>query len=114
MAKLSISSNINKGIAVLKLSGSLDAYTAMDLERVFDNMINQSIVNFLIVCSELEFVSSSGLGVLLIKLGDLEKKNGIIKISGLNESVKRIFELTGCSEIFDVYNSEEEAISSFK
>lgn len=71
---------------------------------------NENVVVDLSVC---EFVDSSFLGALVAGLKKATMKSGDLKIVGLKPPVKAMFELTRLYRIFDIYDNQEEALSSF-
>jgi phosphoserine phosphatase RsbU/P len=64
--------------------------------------------------SEVEFIDSSGLGVILSCYRHVSAANGSFRICCLSEQVRTLFELVRMHRIFDVYGSCEEAMLSFK
>lgn len=59
------------------------------------------------------FIDSSGLGVLLFALKRLNQKGGELKICNVTKPVRVLFELVRLHQIMEVYNSREEALTSF-
>lgn len=72
--------------------------------------INKKIVLDISKCS---FVDSVFLGALVIFLKKLLSQGGELKLVGLQRIVRDMFELTRMSKIFGLYDSVEEAVSSF-
>lgn len=63
---------------------------------------------------ELRFVDSSGLGAIISSLRKLNASGGDLKLFGMNKSVRALFELVRMHRIFDILNTQEEAIRSFE
>ncbi len=63
--------------------------------------------------SEVEFIDSSGLGVILSCYRHLQSSSGDLKLCCLNDQVRMLFELVRMHRIFDIYGTREEALSSF-
>ncbi len=63
--------------------------------------------------SEVDFIDSSGLGVILSCYRHLQAASGDLKLCCLNEQVRTLFELVRMHRIFDIYSTSEEALSSF-
>lgn len=83
---------------VLKLAGRLDTITAKD----FSSNIGQFMPdggNLQIDCTELDYVSSAGLRVLLMVQKTLMAKGGKLILQGLKAEVRNVFEMTGFSNI---------------
>jgi phosphoserine phosphatase RsbU/P len=64
--------------------------------------------------SEVEFIDSSGLGVILSCYRHLNAANGDLKLCCLNEQVRSLFELVRMHRIFDIYKTREEALNSYR
>jgi len=60
-----------------------------------------------------EFVDSSGCGTLMSCLRKVKMNDGILKICNLTPQVTEIFRLIQLHTVFDIYDSVEEAVSSF-
>jgi len=61
----------------------------------------------------LQFVDSSGLGVLLSCLRDLHGRGGDLRLFGMTRPVRSLFELVRMHRVFEIYNTREEAVRSF-
>ncbi len=64
--------------------------------------------------SRVEFIDSSGLGALVSSLRLAHGMNAEIKLFGLRKPVRALFELVKMHRVFEVFNSADEAISSYK
>ena len=84
----------------LVLTGRLDTSTAPKLEEKVKTSI-EGTENLILDFTELEYISSAGLRVLLSTL-KMMKNQGSMKIINVNETVKEIFEITGFSDILTV------------
>jgi len=91
--------------ATVEISGQLKN----DLVSRIDDGSNRIVVDL----SQTNFVDSSFLGVLVAGLKKATINNGDLKISGLQESVQALFELTRLYRIFDIFDNKEDAIKSF-
>ena len=88
------------GTLTLAVEGRLDTTTSPELEAELNNSI-ADIKNLIFDFKKLEYISSSGLRVLLKAQ---KKMNGIgsMKICGASELVKEVFEVTGFSDILTI------------
>ncbi len=85
---------------VISLEGRLDTTTAPSFEAVI-NTISDSVKNLVIDMHNVEYVSSAGLRVLLA----IQKKMnnvGTLKLTGVNETVMEVFQMTGFSDILKI------------
>ena len=83
---------------VILLSGRFDASQVPKATEVFNGISESCTVD----CQKLEYISSAGLGVLLMTQKRLmDSKNGI-KIINLNKHIKDIFQYAGFDKIFEL------------
>lgn len=97
---MTINKNQNGSDMVLSLEGRLDTTTAPELESVVKNQLD-GIQKLTIDMSQLEYISSAGLRVLLSAQKLMNKKEGM-KITGCSEEIMEIFDITGFSDILDI------------
>lgn len=110
------SSNIDAGgvnVARVKIDGYLDSSTFPRLREHLDQLIQDQQYNCLLDLSDLDYISSAGLGVLMQMLRQVRENNGDLKIINMSEKIERVFNLLGFSRLMRVYESEEEALRSF-
>jgi len=100
-------------INVLDLKGYLDAHTAPDLEKVFQNLMEVKKYNIIVNCKDLSYISSAGLGVFMAYIEDVRKHNGDIKLSNMTPKVYNVFDLLGFPLLYDIAKDEMEAINKF-
>lgn len=98
-------------INVIKLEGRLDASTSPKLEEALSEYTSQDKVKVLVDCQNLEYISSAGLRVLLATAKGFQTHNGKIFLASLNTNVKQVFEISGFTSIFPIYESTEKAIA---
>ena len=85
----------NDGVMNVTLEGRLDTTTAPQLDDLLTK--NLMCVNTLIIdCKDLVYVSSAGLRVLLTAH---KKMKGALKLTGVQELVMEVFEITGFADI---------------
>ena len=90
----------NEGQVTGKLSGRLDTAAsqqfAVDMEPLMDNADKHVVLD----CSELEFISSSGLRLFLALRKATISKGGDITITGVSPEIKQVFTITGFYSLF--------------
>lgn len=62
----------------------------------------------------LRFVDSSGLGAFLSCLRKITAKGGDLKLCGLSQQIRSVFELVRMHRIFDIHASADEAVNAFR
>jgi anti-anti-sigma factor len=61
----------------------------------------------------LEFIDSSGFGVFLSLMKTANNSNGYFKICNISEEVMELFKLLQLHNVFEIYNTREDALKSF-
>ena len=92
------------------LSGSLDAVTSPDAEVKLMAAANEAsamVIDF----SDLSYISSAGLRVMLGLAKTMQKKDGRLVISSLSPQVKEVFDISGFTTIFRIFDTKADAIS---
>jgi anti-sigma B factor antagonist len=97
------------GVAV---RGEVDISVVEPLEAAIDAEIRDSVGAFIIDLSDLEFIESSGLHVLLRARGLLSREDRQLAVVCPFGPVRRVLELAGLSEQFVLYPSREEALAA--
>lgn len=100
-------------INILAISGKLDTNTWTQLDEKISPMIDGGEIKFIIDFSQLDYISSAGLRVLLMAAKKIKNKNGKIIMTALKDQIKEVFEISGFSTIFPVASSVEEGIKNF-
>jgi anti-sigma B factor antagonist len=101
-------------VVILYLSGRLDAYAANDVEKKLIAATEKTPVSLIVSMEKLEYISSSGLRVLLASLKKARKQQGDIRLTCLQPYVKEVFDVAGFTQLFKVFEKEIEAIESYK
>lgn len=94
-------------IVVLRVTGRLDASTVGQLERALSDAQLAGVRAVLVDMSQLTYVSSSGLRVLLSARSAMRKKGGDIFLCALSPSVREVFDMVGFSAIFSLFDTVE-------
>jgi anti-sigma B factor antagonist len=110
---MEISEKSVENVNVISIAGRLDAYAASDVERKLDSLITAGHVCLVVDLSHLEYISSSGLRVLLAAIKRAKKEQGDIRLASLQPSVKEVFDIAGFTQLFRLFDKEGEAVSSF-
>ncbi|MCG8532679.1 MAG: anti-sigma F factor antagonist [Desulfovibrionales bacterium] len=96
---------------ILKIKGELDLHTADDLRSQVDVYLNQhdNIKNMIMDLQGIDFIDSSGLGVILGRYKLVKQRGGKLAIISSSYQVKRIFEVSGMLKIISIYETLEQA-----
>ncbi|MBQ6731235.1 MAG: STAS domain-containing protein [Bacilli bacterium] len=97
---MTIEKTLNNQELIIKPIGEINTVTAPEVEEVIKNDLG-NITSLIFDFSELEYLSSAGLRVLLVAQKLMNKK-GTMSLRHVNNSVKEIFDITGFSNILDI------------
>ena len=95
---MNITKSVNGNVLTVTISGRLDTSTAPDLETELKDSLN-GINELVFDISGLDYISSAGLRVLLSALKAMNAQKGTMRVTGANEMVREIFDVTGFSDI---------------
>ena len=98
---------------IIEVEGSLDTNTSKEAGDQLTKLLDEGKTKLLIDLTNLDYISSSGLRILLATSKKLKPLKGEMKICGLNETVKEVFEISGFTMIFKVFSDLEEARKDF-
>ena len=97
------------GVAV---HGEVDISVAEALEEALDAAVRESAGAFIVDLSDLDFIESTGLQVLLRARGLLGREDRELVVVCPHGPVRRVFELSGLSALFTLYRTREEAVAA--
>lgn len=114
MKKIEITVNEQDPATVVKVVGFMSITEVFKFEDILTNLINDGRVKIVLDLSELDYISSAGLGTIMGSIKHIQKLRGELKIGGMTAAVKEIFETFGFTTIFATFPNANQAISSFK
>ncbi len=101
------------GIAVIRLSGDLDATRAPQAKACFSELHEKGADRLVIDMSRLKMIDSSGLGALVVGLKQARASGGDLRLCGVANEVKTVLRLTRLERMFTVYPDREAAVMSY-
>ena len=101
-------------VEIISPQGRLDAYSSNEVEETINSLIEDGYLKIVVNFSETEYISSSGLRVMLASLKKLKRKDGDLKLASLKPYILEVFEIAGLTPIFDIYDSVDDAVKSFQ
>jgi anti-anti-sigma factor len=101
-------------IVELSISGRLDAVSAVEADKEFNNVVDAGHERLLINLAKLEYISSAGLRVLLVIAKRVQQNGGKVVLCALSANVKEVFEISGFSSIFKIFSTNTAAVKFLK
>jgi anti-sigma B factor antagonist len=99
-------------VKIVDVTGRFDARTAPAVQEKLTSALAQGITYLVINLQAVDFIDSTALSTLVQALKHARQRDGDIRLFGLRQPVRIIFELTRLDKVFDIYASEEEAVQS--
>jgi anti-sigma B factor antagonist len=112
---MNFAQEIKSNSLILRISGDLigeDAGTR--LVEAVNEAVGHKVLTCIIDISDLRYINSSGIGVLITILTKFRNKGGEVYLMNPSESVKKLLVITKLNAIFQVVRTEEEALQHAK
>jgi anti-anti-sigma factor len=106
---MELSHEVCNGVLVLKPKKRIDSNTAQSFEDQSTALIGAGPNKVVIDFSDLAYISSAGLRVLLIMGKCLKSSGGMLTLCGVRDNVKDVIEVSGFASIFGVHAGVREA-----
>jgi len=97
---------------IASVIGELDHHSSEHIRQKVDSeMIKSTTRNIVFDFSEVTFMDSSGIGVVMGRYRNIKNLNGKLAVANINQQIKRIFDMSGLHKIIPVYDSIDTAIN---
>ena len=111
---MEIRTKTTQGATVLELKGKLIGNTDANTFRMsLREQLSKNVSKVVIDLEELEWLNSSGLGLLVEAAIKMRQAAGDIKLARANERVKNIFAITKLEQMFEIFSTVDDAIAAF-
>jgi anti-sigma B factor antagonist len=98
--------------SVIDIQGEVTAFAEKVLMEAYAEASTPTTRNIILNFSELEYMNSSGIGLIVTLLIRVNRQKQRLLAYGLNEHYRHIFELTRLNDAIKVYDSEDDALAS--
>lgn len=102
----------DNNIAVIDISGEINGYSEEALMAAYKEASNDHSKVIILNFSDLKYMNSSGIGLLVTLLIRVKRKKQQLLAYGLNDHYQQIFELTRLNESIVIYDSEDAALAA--
>ncbi len=99
-------------IPILDVTGEIDIYTTPQFKEAVSAAINENKPAIVINMANVTYMDSSGFGTLLSATKRLRPLEGALYLSGCNEAIQRMLQITRLNTIFGVYPNEDDALAA--
>ena len=115
MNKVNITVNVrklNNGVSIIDINGDVNAFAESALMDAYKQASNGNTHAIILNFSGLEYMNSSGIGLLVTLLIRVNRQRQKLLAYGLSEHYRQIFELTRLNEAIGIYATEAEALTA--
>ncbi len=109
---MNLTSEVKQDHLVITVEGRLDTTQSDGFEKQVMEMLKEDQNRIVLDCKGLNYISSSGLRVFLILQKKMAAEGGALKICNLQPSIKEIFDMSGFSMIFSIYDDLDAALQA--
>ena len=100
------------GSTVVAVGGEIDVYSAPKLRERLITLVDGGSYHLIVDMEAVEFLDSTGLGVLVGGLKRVRAHDGWIDLVCTQGRILRIFRITGLSKVFSIYDSVADAVAA--
>ena len=113
--EVQIDKDVVTGILVVRLRGELDHHAVEPLRDEIEQSLENTHYRGLVLSFQgIDFMDSSGLGLILGRYRTLSARGGRMALCEVNSNLRKIFELSGIFKVVPVYASENIALKAIK
>jgi anti-sigma B factor antagonist len=95
---------------VLEVGGEIDVYTAPKLRERITELVDQGNLEIIIDLEQVEFMDSTGLGVLVGALKKVRTLGGDLQLVISSEKVLKVFRITALTQVFTIHDTLDAAL----
>lgn len=99
------------GFAILNVTGEVDVFTAPKLREQLINAVEEGERRIIVGLEGVEFLDSTGLGVLVAGLKRVKTHGGTLGVVCARDRILKIFRITGLTKVFALHESIEAAMN---
>jgi anti-sigma B factor antagonist len=97
---------------VVEVGGEIDVYTAPKLREQLVDLVNAGRYHLVVDMEKVEFLDSTGLGVLVGGLKRVRAHDGSLRLVCTQERILKIFRITGLTKVFPIHETVAEAVDA--
>lgn len=108
---LNIEVETKDGFSIVGVKGEVDVFTAPKLREQLIDLVDQGQNQIIVDLEDVDFLDSTGLGVLVAGLKRAKTHDGTLQIVCTKDKILKIFRVTGLTKVFPIHDSREAALS---
>ena len=100
------------GKTIVAVGGEIDVYTAPKLRDKISELVATGAYHIVVDMHEVEFLDSTGLGVLVGGLKKVRAHDGTLRLVCNQDRLLKIFRITGLAKVFVIFGTTDEALAA--
>lgn len=114
MSDLKIATRRMDGVVILDLDGSIKlGESSAELHKALKTQVEEGNLRVVMNLENVTSIDSSGLGSMIAGFATLEKSGGTLKLEKLSPRVSELMTITKLFTVFEIFDTEQEAVDSF-
>lgn len=101
------------GVLIVRVEGQLIVGNRQELKQLIQSALEAGDRKFLLDFSATGYIDSSGLGALVSIAKNVREQGGELRLAGLNEDLRSLFELTKLDSLFAIADTPDQALANF-
>jgi len=110
---LDIAESVREDVVILTLKGRLTLGESNQIREKIAALVAAGKHNVVVDLGAVEYIDSTGLGILVICFTSLKKQGGALKLVNPNKRNVELLLLTKLHTVFEVFNEDQDAVNSF-
>ena len=99
------------GRTIVAVGGEIDVYTAPKLRDKITELVGHGSYHLVVDMQQVEFLDSTGLGVLVGGLKRVRSHNGDLSLVCTQHRILKVFEITGLTKVFSIHDTVDAAVA---
>ncbi len=109
---LSLETTREGDVTIVAVGGEIDVYTAPKLRDKITELVGENTFDIMVDMEHVEFLDSTGLGVLVGGLKKVRAQGGSMEIICNQDRLLKIFRITGLAKVFTIHESQSAALAA--
>lgn len=109
--ELTLSTRDVHGTGVIEVGGEVDVYTAPQLDAELMRLIDGDVFNIVVDLSQVDFLDSTGLGVLVKALQRTRENGGSLAVVARADRITKVFRITGLDSAMSLHSTVDDAVA---
>jgi anti-sigma B factor antagonist len=110
---MEIKQEVKENVVILSLTGRLDTLNFPLLDNAMNLLLGKNQKFVILDCKDMDYVSSSGLRILLKALKQVKAAGGRFMICNLQPQIIQVFKISGFDHLFEISSDKNQALASF-